>query len=75
LENRGRGHTKEVAREAVIRREEVVLAHIIIPIQITGNRINIIVNTLLVDLLISSKRDSANTKLTREAQDNREHKI
>lgn len=56
LGNKVRHLTKEEEKVAVIRREEVVLAHIIIPIQITDNRTNIIVNTQLVEDLTSTKK-------------------
>ena len=62
-------------KEAVIRREEVVLAHITIPIQITGSRTPIIVNTPLREPQISTKKGQVHTRVTREAQDNREAKI
>jgi hypothetical protein len=75
LENRVRPHINEEVRVAVIRREEVVLAHIIIPIRITGNRTNIIVNTQRLEVLISTKKGQDRTSGAREAQDNRAAKI
>ena len=56
LEDKTKVLIKEVERVAVIRQEEVVVDHIIIPIQITSNRIITIVNTLVVEELLSTKR-------------------
>lgn len=56
MEDKTKVLIKEVERVAVIRQEEVVVDHIIIPIQITSNRIITIVNTLVVEELLSIKR-------------------
>lgn len=68
-------HIKEEAKVAVIRRVEVVLAHIITPIRITGNRINIIVHIQQLGVPTSTKKGQGHTQVTKAVQGNREAKI
>lgn len=56
LEDKLKAHTKEVEREAVIRRVGVVQAHIKIPIQIIVSRILTTVNILTLKDLTNTRK-------------------